>query len=234
MWRGAGPGRWAATVSAQTLHRCSAGSPASLRMRKRDRRLPDERLADRRSSRRIAAAKIFASPRSKCPRPQSAEKIHLRRDQRSLSLGKPPDSESEISVNGRIALPSSPATASLSPPRGSTAYNLSTHGRLFPSGQMLARLRSAHFVRAGLARSCPAFTAVCFTILDAEESAVPPLPTVGCAMSRGSRSPGPLLSLTLLFDRAALDERICGICGLITTFKARHAYLAAARRAAPR
>lgn len=120
----------------------------------------------------------------------------------------------QISVNGRVALPELACDGVLvATPAGSTAYNLSARGPILPlQARMLALTPISPFrPRRWSGAILPDDTAVCFTILEAENRPVSAVADqievrdvakveVGLDRQR---------SLTLLFDpEHALDERI--------------------------
>lgn len=120
----------------------------------------------------------------------------------------------EISVNGRVALPELACDGVLvATPAGSTAYNLSAHGPILPlAARMLALTPISPFrPRRWSGAILPDDTAVCFTILEAENRPVSAVADqievrdVARVEVRLDRE----RSLTLLFDpEHALDERI--------------------------
>ena len=120
----------------------------------------------------------------------------------------------EISVNGRVALPELACDGVLvATPAGSTAYNLSAHGPILPlQARMLALTPISPFrPRRWSGAILPDDTAVCFTILEAENRPVSAVADqievreVAKVEVRLDRE----RSLTLLFDpEHALDERI--------------------------
>jgi NAD+ kinase len=120
----------------------------------------------------------------------------------------------EISVNGRVALPELACDGVLvATPAGSTAYNLSARGPILPlQAKMLALTPISPFrPRRWSGAILPDDTAVCFTILEAEnrpvsavadQTEVRDVAKVEIRLDRDR-------SLTLLFDpEHALDERI--------------------------
>jgi NAD+ kinase len=120
----------------------------------------------------------------------------------------------EISVNGRVALPELACDGVLvATPAGSTAYNLSARGPILPlQAKMLALTPISPFrPRRWSGAILPDDTAVCFTILEAEnrpvsavadQTEVRDVAKVAIRLDRER-------SLTLLFDpEHALDERI--------------------------
>jgi NAD+ kinase len=120
----------------------------------------------------------------------------------------------EISVNGRVALPELACDGVLvATPAGSTAYNLSARGPILPfQAKMLALTPISPFrPRRWSGAILPDDTAVCFTILEAEnrpvsavadQTEVRDVAKVEIRLDRER-------SLTLLFDpEHALDERI--------------------------
>ncbi|MGN6847994.1 MAG: NAD kinase [Sphingomicrobium sp.] len=120
----------------------------------------------------------------------------------------------EIAVNGRIALPELACDGVLvATPAGSTAYNLSAHGPILPlQAKMLALTPISPFrPRRWSGAILPDNTAVCFTILEAENrpvSAVADQIEVR-EVARVEVRLNKERSLTLLFDpEHALDERI--------------------------
>ena len=120
----------------------------------------------------------------------------------------------EISVNGRVALPELACDGVLvATPAGSTAYNLSARGPILPlQAKMLALTPISPFrPRRWSGAILPDDTAVCFTILEAENRPVSAVADqievrdVAKVEVRLDRE----RSLTLLFDpEHALDERI--------------------------
>ena len=120
----------------------------------------------------------------------------------------------EISVNGRVALPELACDGVLvATPAGSTAYNLSARGPILPlQARMLALTPISPFrPRRWSGAILPDDTAVCFTILEAENRPVSAVADqievreVAKVEVRLDRD----RSLTLLFDpEHALDERI--------------------------
>jgi len=120
----------------------------------------------------------------------------------------------EISVNGRVALPELACDGVLvATPAGSTAYNLSARGPILPlQAKMLALTPISPFrPRRWSGAILPDDTAVCFTILEAENRPVSAVADqievrdVARVEVRLDRD----RSLTLLFDpEHALDERI--------------------------
>ena len=120
----------------------------------------------------------------------------------------------EISVNGRVALPELACDGVLvATPAGSTAYNLSARGPILPlQAKMLALTPISPFrPRRWSGAILPDDTAVCFTILEAQnrpvsavadQTEVRDVAKVEVRLDRER-------SLTLLFDpEHALDERI--------------------------
>jgi NAD+ kinase len=120
----------------------------------------------------------------------------------------------EISVNGRVALPELACDGVLvATPAGSTAYNLSARGPILPfQAKMLALTPISPFrPRRWSGAILPDDTAVCFTILEAQnrpvsavadQTEVRDVAKVEIRLDRER-------SLTLLFDpEHALDERI--------------------------
>lgn len=120
----------------------------------------------------------------------------------------------EISVNGRVALPELACDGVLvATPAGSTAYNLSARGPILPlQARMLALTPISPFrPRRWSGAILPDDTAVCFTILEAENRPVSAVADqievreVAKVEVRLDRE----RSLTLMFDpEHALDERI--------------------------
>jgi NAD+ kinase len=120
----------------------------------------------------------------------------------------------EISVNGRVALPELACDGVLvATPAGSTAYNLSARGPILPlQAKMLALTPISPFrPRRWSGAILPDDTAVCFTILEANNRPVSAVADqievrdVAKVEVRLDRQ----RSLTLLFDpEHALDERI--------------------------
>jgi NAD+ kinase len=120
----------------------------------------------------------------------------------------------EISVNGRVALPELACDGVLvATPAGSTAYNLSAHGPILPlQAKMLALTPISPFrPRRWSGAILPDDTAVCFTILEANNRPVSAVADqievrdVAKVEVRLDKE----RSLTLLFDpEHALDERI--------------------------
>ena len=120
----------------------------------------------------------------------------------------------QISVNGRVALPELACDGVLvATPAGSTAYNLSAHGPILPlQAKMLALTPISPFrPRRWSGAILPDDTAICFTILEAENRPVSAVADqievrdVARVEVRLDRE----RSLTLLFDpEHALDERI--------------------------
>jgi len=120
----------------------------------------------------------------------------------------------EIAVNGRVALPELACDGVLvATPAGSTAYNLSARGPILPlQAKMLALTPISPFrPRRWSGAILPDDTAICFTILDAENRPVSAVADqvevrdVARVEVRLDRE----RSLTLLFDpEHALDERI--------------------------
>jgi NAD+ kinase len=120
----------------------------------------------------------------------------------------------EIAVNGRVALAELACDGVLvATPAGSTAYNLSAHGPILPlQAKMLALTPISPFrPRRWSGAILPDDTAVCFTILEAENrpvSAVADQIEVR-EVARVEVRLDKERSLTLLFDpEHALDERI--------------------------
>lgn len=120
----------------------------------------------------------------------------------------------EISVNGRVALPELACDGVLvATPAGSTAYNLSARGPILPlQAKMLALTPISPFrPRRWSGAILPDDTAVCFSILEAENR---PVSAVADQIevrdvARVEVRLGRERSLTLLFDpEHALDERI--------------------------
>jgi NAD+ kinase len=120
----------------------------------------------------------------------------------------------EIAVNGRVALPELACDGVLvATPAGSTAYNLSARGPILPlQARMLALTPISPFrPRRWSGAILPDDTAVCFTILEAnnrpvsavaDQTEVRDVAKVEIRLDRDR-------SLTLLFDpEHALDERI--------------------------
>jgi NAD+ kinase len=120
----------------------------------------------------------------------------------------------EIAVNGRVALPELACDGVLvATPAGSTAYNLSARGPILPlQAKMLALTPISPFrPRRWSGAILPDDTAVCFTILEAENRPVSAVADqievrdVAKVEVRLDKE----RSLTLLFDpEHALDERI--------------------------
>ena len=120
----------------------------------------------------------------------------------------------EIAVNGRIALAELACDGVLvATPAGSTAYNLSARGPILPlQAKMLALTPISPFrPRRWSGAILPDDTAICFTILEAENRPVSAVAdqTEVRDVARVEISLDRERSLTLLFDpEHALDERI--------------------------
>jgi NAD+ kinase len=165
---------------------------------------------------RIAAAKaIRVAPLEMKATTVSGETVaHAAINEVSLLRETRQTAKIEISVNGRVVLPELACDGVLvATPAGSTAYNLSAHGPILPlAAKMLALTPISPFrPRRWSGAILPDDTAVCFTILDAENRPVSAVADqievrevakVEVKLDREQ-------SLTLLFDpEHALDERI--------------------------
>ena len=165
---------------------------------------------------RIAAAKaIRVAPLQMCATTVAGEKFtYAAINEVSLLRETRQTAKIEISVNGRVALPELACDGVLvATPAGSTAYNLSARGPILPlQAKMLALTPISPFrPRRWSGAILPDDTAVCFTILEAENRPVSAVADqievrdVAKVEVRLDRQ----RSLTLLFDpEHALDERI--------------------------
>ena len=165
---------------------------------------------------RIAGAKaIRVAPLQMCATNVSGEKFtYAAMNEVSLLRETRQTAKIEISVNGRVALPELACDGVLvATPAGSTAYNLSARGPILPlQAKMLALTPISPFrPRRWSGAILPDDTAVCFTILEAENRPVSAVADqievrdVARVEVRLDRE----RSLTLLFDpEHALDERI--------------------------
>jgi len=202
----------------QTLHRMlEAGSPKPVFGMNRGTvgfLMNDWRIDD--LPERIAAAKaIRVAPLEMSATTVSGEKFtYAAINEVSLLRETRQTAKIEISVNGRVALPELACDGVLvATPAGSTAYNLSAHGPILPlQAKMLALTPISPFrPRRWSGAILPDDTAVCFTILEAENRPVSAVADqievrdVARVEVRLDRE----RSLTLLFDpEHALDERI--------------------------
>lgn len=165
---------------------------------------------------RIAAAKaIHVAPLEMRATTVNGETVtHAAINEVSLLRETRQTAKIEISVNGRIALPELVCDGVMvATPAGSSAYNLSAHGPILPlQARMLALTPISPFrPRRWSGAILPDDTAVCLTILDAEERPVSAVADqievrdVAKVEIRLNRE----RPLTLLFDpEHALDERI--------------------------
>ena len=165
---------------------------------------------------RIAGAKaIRVAPLQMCATNVSGEKFtYSAMNEVSLLRETRQTAKIEISVNGRVALPELACDGVLvATPAGSTAYNLSARGPILPlQAKMLDLTPISPFrPRRWSGAILPDDTAVCFTILEAENRPVSAVADqievrdVARVEVRLDRE----RSLTLLFDpEHALDERI--------------------------
>ena len=165
---------------------------------------------------RIAAAKaIRVAPLQMCATTVAGEKFtYAAINEVSLLRETRQTAKIEIAVNGRVALPELACDGVLvATPAGSTAYNLSARGPILPlQAKMLALTPISPFrPRRWSGAILPDDTAVCFTILEAENRPVSAVADqievrdVAKVEVRLDRE----RSLTLLFDpEHALDERI--------------------------
>jgi NAD+ kinase len=165
---------------------------------------------------RIAGAKaIRVAPLQMCATTVSGEKFtYAAINEVSLLRETRQTAKIEIAVNGRVALPELACDGVLvATPAGSTAYNLSARGPILPlQAKMLALTPISPFrPRRWSGAILPDDTAVCFTILEAENRPVSAVADqievrdVAKVEVRLDRE----RSLTLLFDpEHALDERI--------------------------
>ena len=165
---------------------------------------------------RIAAAKaIRVAPLQMCATTVAGEKFtYAAINEVSLLRETRQTAKIEISVNGRVALPELACDGVLvATPAGSTAYNLSARGPILPlQAKMLALTPISPFrPRRWSGAILPDDTAVCFTILEADNRPVSAVADqievreVARVEVRLNRE----RSLTLLFDpEHALDERI--------------------------
>lgn len=165
---------------------------------------------------RIAGAKaIRVAPLQMCATKVSGEKFaYAAINEVSLLRETRQTAKIEISVNGRVALPELACDGVLvATPAGSTAYNLSARGPILPlQAKMLALTPISPFrPRRWSGAILPDDTAVCFTILEAQNRPVSAVADqievrdVARVEVRLDRE----RSLTLLFDpEHALDERI--------------------------
>ena len=165
---------------------------------------------------RIAAAKaIRVAPLQMCATTVAGEKFtYAAINEVSLLRETRQTAKIEISVNGRVALPELACDGVLvATPAGSTAYNLSARGPILPlQAKMLALTPISPFrPRRWSGAILPDDTAVCFTILEADNrpvSAVADQIEVRDVANVEIRLDKER-SLTLLFDpEHALDERI--------------------------
>lgn len=165
---------------------------------------------------RIAAAKpIRVAPLQMCATTvKGARYTYAAINEVSLLRETRQTAKIEISVNGRVALPELACDGVLvATPAGSTAYNLSARGPILPlQAKMLALTPISPFrPRRWSGAILPDDTAVCFSILEAENRPVSAVADqievrdVARVEVRLDRE----RSLTLLFDpEHALDERI--------------------------
>jgi NAD+ kinase len=165
---------------------------------------------------RIAGAKaIRVAPLQMCATTVTGEKFtYAAINEVSLLRETRQTAKIEISVNGRVALPELACDGVLvATPAGSTAYNLSARGPILPlQAKMLALTPISPFrPRRWSGAILPDDTAVCFTILEADNRPVSAVADqievrdVARVEVRLDRQ----RSLTLLFDpEHALDERI--------------------------
>jgi NAD+ kinase len=165
---------------------------------------------------RIAGAKaIRVAPLEMCATTVSGERFtYAAINEVSLLRETRQTAKIEISVNGRVALPELACDGVLvATPAGSTAYNLSARGPILPlQAKMLALTPISPFrPRRWSGAILPDDTAVCFSILEAENrpvSAVADQIEVRDVVRVEVRLDRER-SLTLLFDpEHALDERI--------------------------
>jgi NAD+ kinase len=165
---------------------------------------------------RIAAAKaIRVAPLQMCATTVAGDKFtYSAINEVSLLRETRQTAKIEISVNGRVALPELACDGVLvATPAGSTAYNLSARGPILPlQAKMLALTPISPFrPRRWSGAILPDDTAVCFTILEAENR---PVSAVADQIevrdvARVEVKLDRERSLTLLFDpEHALDERI--------------------------
>ena len=169
-----------------------------------------------RLSERIAGAKaIRVAPLQMCATTVGGDKFTFAAiNEVSLLRETRQTAKIEIAVNGRVALPELACDGVLvATPAGSTAYNLSARGPILPlAAKMLALTPISPFrPRRWSGAILPDDTAVCFTILEAENRPVSAVADqievrdVARVEVRLDRE----RSLTLLFDpEHALDERI--------------------------
>jgi NAD+ kinase len=165
---------------------------------------------------RIAGAKaIRVAPLQMCATTVGGDKFtYAAINEVSLLRETRQTAKIEISVNGRVALPELACDGVLvATPAGSTAYNLSARGPILPlQAKMLALTPISPFrPRRWSGAILPDDTAVCFTILEANNRPVSAVADqievrdVARVEVRLDRE----RSLTLLFDpEHALDERI--------------------------
>ncbi len=165
---------------------------------------------------RIAAAKaIRVAPLQMCATTVGGETFtYAAINEVSLLRETRQTAKIEIAVNGRVALPELACDGVLvATPAGSTAYNLSARGPILPlQAKMLALTPISPFrPRRWSGAILPDDTAVCFTILEADNRPVSAVADqievrdVARVEVRLDREQ----SLTLLFDpEHALDERI--------------------------
>jgi NAD+ kinase len=165
---------------------------------------------------RLAGAKaIRVAPLQMCATTVSGEKFTFAAiNEVSLLRETRQTAKIEIAVNGRVALPELACDGVLvATPAGSTAYNLSARGPILPlQAKMLALTPISPFrPRRWSGAILPDDTAVCFTILEANNRPVSAVADqievrdVAKVEVRLDRE----RSLTLLFDpEHALDERI--------------------------
>jgi NAD+ kinase len=165
---------------------------------------------------RIAAAKaIHVAPLEMRATTVSGDTVtHAAINEVSLLRETRQTAKIEISVNGRVALPELVCDGVMvATPAGSSAYNLSAHGPILPlQARMLALTPISPFrPRRWSGAILPDDTAVCLSILDAEERPVSAVAdqievrdVVRVEVRLARERP-----LTLLFDpEHALDERI--------------------------
>jgi NAD+ kinase len=165
---------------------------------------------------RLAGAKaIRVAPLQMCATTVGGEKFtYAAINEVSLLRETRQTAKIEIAVNGRVALPELACDGVLvATPAGSTAYNLSARGPILPlQAKMLALTPISPFrPRRWSGAILPDDTAVCFTILEANNRPVSAVADqievrdVARVEVRLDRE----RSLTLLFDpEHALDERI--------------------------
>ena len=165
---------------------------------------------------RLSGAKaIRVAPLQMCATTVSGEKFTFAAiNEVSLLRETRQTAKIEIAVNGRVALPELACDGVLvATPAGSTAYNLSARGPILPlQAKMLALTPISPFrPRRWSGAILPDDTAVCFTILEANNRPVSAVADqievrdVAKVEVRLDRE----RSLTLLFDpEHALDERI--------------------------